>query len=235
MGTTSAIPRTEVASGVLGAPSVATAAPVRLSESLWGIDWSDAFPAELKPGIWAEVGSPEAVSSFATKHFGSIFGDIPGSGFWVETGVARQRYLEHVCDSFIVRDGDVDVGIVICNPLDWSSYYIRLAAFLPAYQSQDLVKHVLLRTWTVLARAGVARVEMETAPSNAQCMASALTLGFVVTGTVLSERWGALSRMARYLNAEAEESYLDRFCAAGRSHRESRVNRSRVIVAKQRM
>lgn len=224
MGTTSATPHAEVR---LGAPSTPEDAPVRLSELLWGIDWAEAFPFELKPGIWAEVGSPEAVSDFARKNFGAIFGGADqGSQFFSDAGLSKDRYLQHVCDSFLVKEGDATVGIVICNPVDWSSYYLRMAAFLPAYQGQDLVKLIIPRTWGVLARAGVARFELETAPSNTRALSAALAIGFVVTGTSLSERWGALSRMTRYLDVEAEEAYLDRFCASGRVHRDGRKGRA---------
>jgi RimJ/RimL family protein N-acetyltransferase len=222
MGTTVATPHSEVPSEGASAPSMWADAPVRLSELLWGIDWSDTFPCELKPGIWAEVGSPEAVADFCARHFGSIFGDVQGSGFWLDQGAAKERYLRHACDSIIIRDGTTDVGVVICNPVDWSTYYLRMAAFVPAYQGQNLVKFVVARLCRILTEAGVARFECDAAPSNVRCIATALALGFVVTGTTLSERWGALSRLTRYLNPGAEESYLDRFCAAGRSHRDGR-------------
>jgi hypothetical protein len=222
MGTTVATPHNEVPSGVMNAPSTWRDAPVRLSESLWGIDWAATFPCELAPGIWAEVASPETVSAFCAEHFGTIFGGVQDAGFWSEEGVAKERYLRNVCDAIIIRDGATDVGVVICNPVDWSTYYLRMAAFVPAYQGQNLVKFVVARLCRILADAGVARFECEAAPSNVRCIATALALGFVVTGTTLSERWGALSRLTRYLNASAEESYLDRFCAAGRSHRDGR-------------
>lgn len=236
MGTTSATPRAEVTAGVMRTPSPPGDKPVRLSEVLWGINWSEAFPFEIKPGIWAEVGSTDAVSAFAREHFGTIFGDSErGARFFLDAGVAKERYLQHVCDSFIVRDGDTAIGVVICNPVDWSSYYLRMAAFLPAYQGQDLVKFVVPRTWAVLARAGVARFEMDTAPSNTRALGAALATGFVVTGTSLSERWGALSRLTRYLDSGAEEAYLDRFCASGRLHRDGRQNRMGPHVVSQRM
>jgi Acetyltransferase (GNAT) family len=225
MGTTVAIPREGVSGVSVGPPPIQHAVPVRLSEILWGIDWNLVFPFEIKPGIWVEVSSPDTVTEFSVKNFASIFGDLSSAGFWPDNSPAKQRYLQHACDAFMVRDGDDPIGIVICDPTDWTTYYLRMAAFLPAYQGQDLIKLIAHRLCGVLAGAGVVRFECDAAPSNTRTIGAALSFGFVVTGTSLSERWGALTRLTRYLDAGAEEAYLDRYCAAGRVHRDGRQRR----------
>jgi GNAT superfamily N-acetyltransferase len=192
---------------------------------LWGIDWSACFPSELTPGISVHVGPSDTVSQFLGEHFVSIFGEGSSAGFWQEAGSAKERYLRHACDGFVVRDRGVDVGVVIFNPVDWSTYYLRMMAFLPHYQGRELGPMVVARVAEVLAPVGVERFELETAPSNTRALNAAFAAGFVMTGNTMSERWGALCRLTRFLNVGAEQSYLDRYCLGGRKHRRARGKR----------
>jgi hypothetical protein len=112
------------------------------------------------------------------------------------------------------------VGLFIGNPVDWSTYYIRSTAFLREYQGRTLYQRFLAQLFALLAEAGVSRVEADTAPSNLQCVAALMRQRFSASGTVLSERWGALSRFTRHLDPDAEETFLRQFCASGAIHRQ---------------
>jgi hypothetical protein len=107
--------------------------------------------------------------------------------------------------------------LLICTPLDWSSYYVRSAALLPEYQGRQAIQHFLSGVlFPELTRAGVERVELDTSPSNLAMMHIATRLRFNPTGTLLTERWGALVHFTRYLAADSEQVFLDKFCAGPR-------------------
>ncbi|HEX2731863.1 MAG TPA: GNAT family N-acetyltransferase [Polyangiaceae bacterium] len=227
MGMTSEAPRNAVAMDDVGAPLAQESAPVRLSETLWGIDWAEHMPWQA-PGdvVAAEVASPERLMRFVSGNYGMIFGDTAAAGFWSDSVEARERYLRHVCDAFIYRDGSDDVGVFIGNPVDWSTYYLRSIAFLPTHQGHQLGPGLVEHVCRILAAHGVVRVELDAAPSNVACAKSALSIGFVLSGTALSERWGALARYTRYLNPDAEGAFIGRYCASGTLHKTTRARRS---------
>lgn len=195
------------------------AAP-RLSELLWGIDYRSVFPAQLNDGVIVDVATPDDMLGFVRQHYGTIFGQPEDSPFWRgDDAGARERYLRHACDAFLFWDAGEAVGLFVGNPIDWATYYMRSTAFVRQYQGRMLCQRFLSAFCPVLARAGVARIETETAPSNLQAIAALARNRFVASGTVLSERWGALTRFTRHLDPAAEDVYLRQFCTSGAVHR----------------
>jgi hypothetical protein len=63
-----------------------------------------------------------------------------------------------------------------------------------------------------LRLAGVERVEADASPANFASLQTLLRNRFNVTGSVLSERWGALVRLTRFLDDDATGVFLDQFC-----------------------
>jgi hypothetical protein len=125
------------------------------------------------------------------------------------------------------------VGLLVCTPLDWSSYYVRSAALLPEYQGRQAIQHFLSGVlFPELAFAGVERVELDTSPSNLAMMHIATRLRFNPTGTLLTERWGALVHFTRYLTADGERVFLDKFCEGPRY--QTREARGRLSPAEAR-
>lgn len=219
-------------SGTLSLTSVPRAnAPVSrtrgLSECLWNIDFSAHFPMVVSDdGVTIDHAGPEEALEFTGEHYGALFGDPEASQFFAgDSRAARERYLKHACDVFVFKDGPRAVGLFIGNPVDWSTYYIRSTAFLPEYQGRALYQRFLAELFALLAEAGVCRVEAETAPSNLQCVAALMRQRFVVSGTVLSERWGALTRFTRHLDPDAEKTFLTQFCASGAIHQQQNQRR----------
>jgi RimJ/RimL family protein N-acetyltransferase len=85
-------------------------------------------------------------------------------------------------------------------------------AVLPAYQGRQLPRVVLPLLFERLKRAAVRRVEAETSPSNLVTIHVLTRMRFNITGNALSDRWGALLRMTKYLDRDAEDVFLDTFC-----------------------
>ena len=127
---------------------------------------------------------------------------------------AKTRYYEVFGDFFEFFHGDELAGLLVCTPTDWSSYYIRSAAMLPKFQGRRIVQHFYTSVlFPTLQRAGVERVEFDTSPSNMAMMHIATRLRFNNTGTILSERWGAMIHFTKFLAVDKEEVFLRQFCA----------------------
>jgi ribosomal protein S18 acetylase RimI-like enzyme len=185
-----------------------------LSRELWGIDWRDCLPRELSDGLSVHAADFLTVAPFIGAHYPAIFEQDRRPTRFRSGGSAssRLRYYQAAGDFFAFRDGAEIVAVLICTPVDWSTYYIRSAAALPEYQGRGLVPRFFPFLFERLRAAGVERVEAEAAPSNFASLQHLLRHRFNVTGTVLSERWGALVRLTRFLDDDATEVFLDQFC-----------------------
>lgn len=183
------------------------------SRQIYGIDWSEHFPATIAEGVRLEPASlPEALA-FTSAHYARIFGEHAADGrFFVDPSTpARRRFLE-ASDRFVFREDGAIIGLLLGNPVDWSTYYWRSVAFLPEHQGRGLLAAALERTDAVMREAGILRVEGEAAPVNYRQVRLLLRLGYCVTGSANSERWGTLLRFTKYLCAEAEERFVLQFC-----------------------
>lgn len=184
-----------------------------LSSELFGIDWAAHLPVELSGGVQFEWATVAQAAAFAGAHYAAIFGtQAADRRFLVEDSTpAKARFLQ-LSDRFVFRDGGQIVGMLVGQPLDWSTYYWRTVAFVPEFQGRGLLAAALRRTDDVMRAAGIARVEGEAAPNNQRQVRLLLRLGYCVTGTSNSERWGTVLRFTRYLRSAAEERFMSQFC-----------------------
>ncbi|HVU03473.1 MAG TPA: GNAT family N-acetyltransferase, partial [Polyangiaceae bacterium] len=125
----------------------------------------------------------------------------------------KERYYRLAADFFEFKEGRRTVGLFVCNAVDWSTYYIRSAAVLPEYQGLRLSHGFVAFLLETLRGLGVERVEADTSPSNFATLAILTGFHFNVTGTTLSDRWGAQLRLTRYLDTECEDVFLRQFCS----------------------
>jgi hypothetical protein len=186
-----------------------------LSELLWGIRWADWLPFDLGGGCSVHASSLAASTPFIRRNYARIFEDDGTSPFRNDVLTpAKARYYEHCADFFEFTHKGETVGLLVCDPLDWSTYYIRSAAVLPEHQGRGPIQRFLTTCmFEHLARAGVTRVELDVAPSNLAMLHIATRMRMNPTGTVLTERWGALTRFTRFLSPEAHQTFLEQFCS----------------------
>jgi RimJ/RimL family protein N-acetyltransferase len=185
------------------------------SRSIWNIDWSEHLPSVVtSDGILVEWTTFENITEFVNKHLSHIFEeDQNGSPFLKRPITAtKAKYYRECADVFQFRDGSKVVGILVCTPIDWSTYYLRLAATLPEYHGRSLPQRFFPQLFDILKAAGVERVEAETSPSNLAVMHTMTRMRFNVTGTIFTERWGALVRLTRFLDEDCEKVFLEQFC-----------------------
>lgn len=185
-----------------------------LAQVLWDIDWSRHLPLTLtNDGIDVEYSSFEQTAGFVSQHYAAIFEQTEGSVFTGGKVGARERYYREVGDFFAFKLEERTIGVLVCTPVDWSTYYFRSGALLPEYQDRKLMQSFVPLLFALLAAAGVERIEADTAPSNLRMMQLLTRLEFNVTGTVLSERWGAQVHFTKFLMEAEQDVFLKQFCS----------------------
>jgi hypothetical protein len=193
---------------------VAVERPVAsLSRSLWGVAFHRVLPHRFEDGFTIHASDYERASPFVTEHYATIFEDRPDSPFVSKVNASRARYYA-LADFFTIeRDGST-VGLVVCAPSDWSTYYVRSAALLPRYQGSGVIQRFFSKVlFDVLERAGVERVEVDVSPANLPMVHIVTRLSFNASGTLLTERWGAQTRFTKLLCPRGRQVFLDQFCA----------------------
>jgi RimJ/RimL family protein N-acetyltransferase len=179
---------------------------------LWGVDWRAHLPWELDEGVTVDPGDLDTALPFIQEHYGAIFESEGDDRFLHEPlDPPKLRFLS-TTDIFLFHHGTRLIGVLIAHPTDWSSYYIRTTGFLKEYQSRGYGFAWAERACEVLAAAGVGRIEAETTPNNFACIRVLTRLGFNITSTVNSERWGNMVRFTKFLSEDAETHFLDQFC-----------------------
>jgi GNAT superfamily N-acetyltransferase len=184
-----------------------------LSNRLWGIDWSEHLPQALPGSVVVEASSFDRALPFIQAHYAEIFQERADGPFATRLSGRKERYYQIAGDFFEFVDGEKTVGLLLGTPVDWSTYYIRSAAVLPAYQGKKIIQRFFPAMFEVLRAAGVERVEADTSPSNMATLHLLTRLRFNPTGTVLSDRWGAMVHFTRFLDEESEGVFLRQFCA----------------------
>jgi RimJ/RimL family protein N-acetyltransferase len=186
-----------------------------LSRTLWDLDWSRHLPFALGE-MTIEQSSYERAEPFVAAHYPSIFEEDAGSTPFSSSqrSSSKARYYQALGDFFEFKLAARTIGLVVCTPLDWATYYVRSAGLLPEYQGSQAIQHFFSRlVFDVLREAGVERVELDVAPSNLAMMHVVTRLRFNATGTLLSERWGAHVHFTKFLSQGSEHTFIEQFCS----------------------
>jgi hypothetical protein len=201
-------------------PPRATGAAPPLSEALWNLRWPEHLPFDLGAGSSVRASSFDRAAPFIRAHYATIFEQDPASPFQPDALTpAKSRYYQHCADFFEFTREDQVIGLLVCDPLDWSTYYVRSAAILPEHQGRQLVQRFFTAVlFDTLAAAGVERVEIDVSPTNLMMLHAATRYRFIATGTVLTERWGAHTRFTKFLNTEKQRVFTRQFCTGVKYH-----------------
>jgi len=183
-----------------------------LSLKLWDLDWRKILPWSFEE-VTVESGTFEDALPFIAENYARIFGTGDGqSRFLVEPMTPAKRRFGAEMDVFLFRVEGRTIGVVMGHASDWSTYYLRTAAYLPEYRGRHLVQEFFDAMCGPLRDAGVVRVESDVTPTNVPMMRAHLGQGFIVSATTTSERWGLVARMTKFLRDDAEEIFIRQFC-----------------------
>jgi hypothetical protein len=192
--------------------SILRAGTPRLSERLWGLDWDRVLPWTLDDGISVESAAFDDALPFIQEHYASIFGtDAHEQRFLASPMTEAKRRFCAESDVFLFRIGSRTVGLLLANPIDWSTYYMRSVAILSEFRERHLLTRFMERSYEPLRKAGVERIEGECSPANTPMMRMLVGQGFLVTSTANSERWGSTVRFTKFLTEDHEAVFLRQF------------------------
>jgi hypothetical protein len=185
---------------------------VTASRRLWGLDWSEHLPKQFE-GITVSAGQFADALPFIRDHYAAIFGHADSADRFLSDPMtdAKRRFGEEM-DVFVLRDELRVVGLLLAHPSDWTTYYMRSVALLPEYRDRRLLRHVVECTYEPLRAAGVERIEGDCSPAKAAMMRALTKLGFTVTATRATERWGLRVCHTKILRDEAETVFVRQFC-----------------------
>jgi hypothetical protein len=184
----------------------------QLSQRIYDIHWEDYFPWKFE-GHEARAADPELCYAFIQLHREEFKLLAAGDGFFDEmSNPRRQKYYEVAGDFFSYYVDNKMVGFFIGTPVDWSTYYIRFVWILSEHRKKGFYQNFLGYLLAILSRHGIARTQIDIAPSNLAHMHILNKLKFNTTGFSLSERWGALVHLTRFLDVESAEVFLNRYC-----------------------
>jgi hypothetical protein len=185
--------------------------PEPLSERLWGTRLTARLPKLVSSdGVVAVPGELARICEFLAREFPSMREDQATHA--PEQIEAKRTFLGELSDQIELRHGDQTVGVLIGAPLDWSSYYVRVLAIVPAFQRPAMARRFVREClFEPLAAQGVQRIEAETSPCNLAMSRMLLELQFHCTGQQLSERWGPMVRYTKFLDPACEKAFHRRF------------------------
>jgi GNAT superfamily N-acetyltransferase len=177
-----------------------------------GIDFRALLPWTFR-SLTVEHGTVDELLPFVTNHHANLFGAADDQRWRSETLDGNKlRFIED-SDIFLIRAEGRTVGALVGHPSDSSTYYVRSMALLPEYRGRGTYPQLMQHLASVLRAAGVERLEGDTSPANWNSIITCARLGFVATGTLNSDRWGALVRVTWFLNVEAEDVFHNQYCA----------------------
>lgn len=186
-----------------------------LSARLWGIAWDDFLPFHFQESdIYLDTITYKEFSDFIKENSEKIFteNEINSSFNNFDNSKARVTFYEQESDIFAYKIKEKIVGVFVSHPSDWSTYYLRYTNILPAYRGCQLTIRTIAFLSNILFSVGVQRIKTEVSPSNLRQVQRLSKLGFVISGNTLSERWGALLFMTKYLDNQSEQTFYNQFC-----------------------
>jgi hypothetical protein len=207
---------------VAGGPgaSVRPGRSLSLSQRYWDLEWSRILPWTIDD-VTVEAVSFEDALPFIQANYPAIFRTEPGQSRFLADQLteAKRRFCSEM-DVFLYTKKDdatgqrITIGLMAGHPSDWSTYYLRSAAFLPEYRDRKVGSRGLEGILRVLAEAGVERCEADCSPANTPMMRAMVSHGFLLTSTSNSERWGHLVRFTKFFREEAADIYLQQYCGS---------------------
>lgn len=186
-----------------------------MSFKVWGLDWEKELPRPLTDSIRVEFRTYDEALPLIAELFPEVY-QYDADAKFRDRGPAefRRRYYETSGDFFVFYDSennDAVAGMAIGTILDWSGYNFRNIAIAPAYQESGIYLKFFEMLCEVLKEHGLERIEGDVAPSNRHHIHVLNKMGYIVTSVSMSERWGVMLHITKYLNESDEERWGELF------------------------
>ncbi len=171
------------------------------------------FPFEIPSlGVVMDHGDYSTTVRFIEKNHDRIFDSAQSDHFFQEPMTEKKEtFLRDKTDHFLFqKDGNV-IGVVMGNPIDWCSYYIRYCAFEEKFQKLGIVQHSFPVLIQSISSMGFQQIEIDVSPSNHPQIQVMNRTGFIISGQMNSEKWGSLIRFTKYIDTQRQKTFLSIF------------------------
>ena len=184
----------------------------KASKNILGISWQEILPIVWED-YWLDHSSyDEFVNIRDTPGSFFVTSDNSNDNFLKDkNSYLKEKYLRHFCDFFTIKLGQKIIGVVVCEILDWSSYYLRFITIEKEHRNKNLTLKFVSVVESVMANVGIDKVICDVSPANLGQVGRMSSAGYLCTGSFLSERFGANLRLTRYLSEDSKKKFDENF------------------------
>jgi N-acetylglutamate synthase-like GNAT family acetyltransferase len=124
----------------------------------------------------------------------------------------KKRYQKECIDHFIFEYNGRAIGVFMGDPIDWEVYYMRYLHILDDFRGVDLSVEFYKYLIEVTTQMNIKKLEAQVSLNNRAQMEKFLDLGFVMSGTELTTRWGGVARMTRFNDDYSKQVFIKQYC-----------------------
>ena len=176
------------------------------------------FPVKLANGYEIRTSDREEFYTFVMNHVEAVFGNEEKKYFRAnEERRASWRPLYSLRDAaheerflFIDPTGKI-VGWNMSESEDWHTFYLRNTGLLPDHQECGVYSgfhEVLVRYCSEI---GYERLTSHHKGTNRRILMLKLRADYFLAGMELTERWGAMFKLVKFLKPDRRESFVGLF------------------------
>lgn len=196
----------------------------RLSLTVWGLDWEKHLPMSLGDYTLEASTFEEFVAIKNRPNSFIISSENSNDQFLKESlNISKEEYLRKFSDFFVIRSLQTQevCGVIVCDVMDWSSYYLRFIYIDPKHRSHNLTIQFVAAVESVLKNYSLDKIVCEVSSGNLPQVARMSQQGYICTGNSLSERFGSLLRLTKFLKSDSLEIFNTQFTQDIRHHKRS--------------
>ncbi|MBF0313738.1 MAG: GNAT family N-acetyltransferase [Oligoflexia bacterium] len=182
-----------------------------LTRKIFKIEWRNYFPDNDKffEEYGFRVGGELEALAFLKRSQQNAIGN---NFFYNSSNEYKSDYYKYVIDHFVFTYRDEIIGYLSGNVYDWGSYYLRYCLIEKAHRGKNLFEAAAKRVIEILEQHQVERIEAHISVNNQKQMIRLCRMGFSVSGTVATDRWGVLTSLTKFNNNKANEVFNTQFC-----------------------
>ncbi len=184
----------------------------RLSEIILGLDWRNYLPLSIGQYHLHASTADEFYQLKKSSQSFILTSETSEDSFVKDiNSELKDRYLRHACDFFVFKKGTEVVGTAICEVNDWTTYYLRYITINPHHRNNNLTLEFVRVIENVVKEFKIEKITCDVSPANLSQVSRMSQAGYVYTGNVLSERFGANLRLTKFLKDESWKAYNKNF------------------------
>lgn len=184
----------------------------KLSRLIFGLDWTKHLPV-----TWGdfslEVSNFEEFDELKRSTNSFLITNENGNAAFLrdKDAVHKDNYLKYASDFFTLRHREQVIGAIICDVMDWSTYYLRYIFIHQDYRSHNLTLKFVQEVEKVLRAYPFDKITCDISPAHLGQMTRMSQAGYITTGNILSERFGANLRLTKFLKEESWNVFNQNF------------------------